>query len=90
MPPSGALLREVLKHQRPRALYLTPSIADQLLLELEGLDFFRGLDFLCYTEGPFSSEAGRQLSTVTELYPLYSSTEAFQVPQLTPAKEDWD
>jgi hypothetical protein len=84
MPPSGALLKEVMKHQQIRALYLPPSIAEQLLSEPNGIDFFKGLDFLCYTGGPFSSNAGRLLSTVTELCPLYGSTEAFQVPQLAP------
>ena len=89
MPPSGSLLKEVMRHQSLRALYLPPSIAEQLLQEPGGLDFFRGLDFLCYTGGPFSPSAGEQLSKVTELCPLYGSTEAFQVPQLAPSPEDW-
>ncbi|KAF2011090.1 putative NRPS-like enzyme [Aaosphaeria arxii CBS 175.79] len=89
MPPSGELLRSVMQHQEIRALYLPPSIAEQLLREPNGLDFFKNLDFLCYTGGPFSPEAGQQLSRVTELCPLYGSTEAFQVPQLVPAPEDW-
>ncbi|KAL1598059.1 putative secondary metabolism biosynthetic enzyme [Paraconiothyrium brasiliense] len=89
MPPSGSLLKEVMRHQSLRALYLPPSIAEQLLLEPGGLDFFRGLDFLAYTGAPFSPSAGEQLSKVTELCPLYGSTEAFQVPQLVPSPEDW-
>lgn len=89
MPPSGSLLKEVMRHQSLRALYLPPSIAEQLLSEPGGLDFFKGLDFLCYTGGPFSTSAGEHLSRVTELCPLYGSTEAFQVPQLVPSPEDW-
>jgi thioester reductase-like protein len=89
MPPSGSLLKEVMRHQKLRALYLPPSIAEQLLQEHDGLEFFKGLDFLCYTGGPFSPTAGGLLSTVTELCPLYGSTEAFQVPQLAPSPEDW-
>ncbi|KAF2256018.1 acetyl-CoA synthetase-like protein [Trematosphaeria pertusa] len=89
MPPSGALLKEVMRHQKLRALYLPPSIAEQLLMEPGGLEFFKELDFLCYTGGPFSPNAGEQLSKVTELCPLYGSTEAFQVPQLAPSAEDW-
>ncbi|KAF1956304.1 acetyl-CoA synthetase-like protein [Byssothecium circinans] len=88
-PPSGALLKEVMKHQKLRALYLPPSICEQLLQEDGGLEFFKGLDFLCYTGAPFSPTAGEVLSKVTELCPLYGSTEAFQVPQLAPAPEDW-
>jgi thioester reductase-like protein len=90
MPPSGALLKEVMKHQKLRALYLPPSIAEQLLQEPNGIAFFKDLEFLCYTGGPFSEHAGKQLSNVTELCPLYGCTEAFQVPQLAPAApEDW-
>lgn len=84
MPPSAALMKEVMKHQKLRALYIPPSIAEQVLQEPNGLDLFRGLDFLCYTGGPFSQKAGEILAQVTELLPLYGSTEAFQVPQLAP------
>lgn len=84
MPPSAALMKEVMMHQRLRALYIPPSIAEQVLQEPNGLDLFRDLDFLCYTGGPFSQEAGEILAQVTELLPLYGSTEAFQVPQLAP------
>ncbi|PSN65724.1 acetyl-CoA synthetase-like protein [Corynespora cassiicola Philippines] len=90
MPPSGVLLKEIMKHQSLRALYLPPSIAEQLLSEPDGLDFFRGLDFVAYTGGPFSPEAGAKLSAVTELCPFYGSTEAFHPPQIVPeSAEDW-
>ncbi|TGO62823.1 hypothetical protein BCON_0017g00660 [Botryotinia convoluta] len=88
-PPSATLLKEIMKHQKLRALYIPPAIAEQLLQEPEGIDFFRDLDFLCYTGAPFSPNAGKQLVEVTELCSLYGSTEAFQVPQLAPSKEDW-
>lgn len=88
-PPSGALLKEIMKQQKLRALYIPPAIAEQLLQEPQGIDFFRDLDFLCYTGAPFSPNAGKQLVEVTELCSLYGSTEAFQVPQLAPSKEDW-
>ncbi|KAL9137789.1 MAG: hypothetical protein Q9175_000994 [Cornicularia normoerica] len=84
MPPSGALLREIAKQHKLRALAIPPSIAEQLLQEPNGLDLFRDLDFLCCTGGPIPQKAGETLSSVTELCPLYGSTEAFQVPQLRP------
>ncbi|KAI9645908.1 hypothetical protein NHQ30_005345 [Ciborinia camelliae] len=90
LPPSGSLLKEIMKHQKLRALYIPPAIAEQLLQEPGGIEFFRGLDFLCYTGAPFSPAAGKQLVEVTELCSLYGSTEAFQVPQLIPeSKDDW-
>ncbi|TGO28793.1 hypothetical protein BPAE_0023g00580 [Botrytis paeoniae] len=88
-PPSATLLKEIMRHQKLRALYIPPAIAEQLLQEPEGIDFFRDLDFLCYTGAPFSLNAGKRLVEVTELCSLYGSTEAFQVPQLAPPKEDW-
>ncbi|KAF2799626.1 acetyl-CoA synthetase-like protein [Melanomma pulvis-pyrius CBS 109.77] len=89
MPPSGSLLKDMMRHQDICALYLPPSVAEQLLLEPNGIEFFKKLDFVCYTGGPFSPAAGEKLSRVTTLCPLYGSTEAFQVPQLAPAPEDW-
>ena len=83
-PPSGALVRELAKIQRLRALAIPPSITELLLQEPNGLDLFRDLDFLCCTGGPVPQNAGEMLVTVTELCPMYGSTEAFQVPQLRP------
>ncbi|MCJ1366763.1 hypothetical protein MMC16_005893 [Acarospora aff. strigata] len=64
-------------------------VAEQLLQEPGGLEFFKELEFLCYTGGPFSPTTGKLLAGVTELCPLYGSTEAFQVPQVVPSPEDW-
>ena len=87
-PPSGSLLKEVIKHHDLRALYLPPSVAEQLLAEPNGIDFFKNLDIFLYTGAPFSPEAGEKISKVTHLCPLYGSTEAFQVPQLQSEPED--
>ncbi|KAH8885303.1 acetyl-CoA synthetase-like protein [Thozetella sp. PMI_491] len=89
VPPNGDLLKEVLRQQNIRAMYILPFMAEQLLAEPGGLDYFRGVDFVCYTGSPFSPSAGQQLAQVTDLVTLYGSTEAFQTPQLVPAKEDW-
>lgn len=78
-----------MKSEPLKALYIPPAIAEQLLQEPDSLDLFKQLDFLCYTGAPFSPTAGEKLVSVTELVSLYGSTEAFQVPQLVPDKEDW-
>ena len=88
-PPSGQLMKKVLRQQEIKALYIPPSVAEQLLAEPDGLDYFKGLDFICYTGGPFSPDAAEKLVKVTDLVPLYGSTEAFQTPQLVPAREDY-
>jgi acyl-coenzyme A synthetase/AMP-(fatty) acid ligase len=89
MPPSGQLMKEIMQSQQLRAVYIPPAIAEQLLQEPGSLDLFKKLDFLCYTGAPFSPSAGQKLVEVTTLVSLYGSTEAFQVPQLVPPKEDW-
>ena len=87
--PNGALLKEVLKQQKIRAMFIVPFMAEQLLSEPNGIEHFRGIDFVAYTGSPFSPSAGQQLAQVTDLVPLYGSTESFEIPQLVPAKEDW-
>lgn len=89
MMPSGPLLKEIMQQQELRALYVPPTVAEQLLQEPNGIDFFKKLEYLFYTGGPFSPSAGEKLSKVTTVCPLYGSTEAFQVPQLEPSREDW-
>ena len=84
MPSSAVLIKVVMKKQKLRALYHPPSIAEQVLHEPSGLDLFGDLDFLCYIGEPFSQNAVETLAQITELIPLYGSTEAFQVPQLVP------
>ena len=88
-PPSGSVMKEVLEQVAVRAIYVPPLIAEQMLQLPNGLAYFEKLDFFCYTGGPFSPSAGQQLSRVTDLVPLYGSTEALQTPQLAPSKEDW-
>ena len=82
-------MKEIMQSQQLRAVYIPPAIAEQLLQEPGSLDLFKKLDFLCYTGAPFSPSAGQKLVEVTTLVSLYGSTEAFQVPQLVPSKEDW-
>lgn len=88
IPPSGHLLKEIIKAQFIRALYVPTLIAEQLLQEPGGIDFFRGLDLLCYADGPFSNPAEKRLAEVTELCHLYSTPETFHVPQLAPKSEE--
>lgn len=89
IPPSGHLLKEIIKDQFIRALYVPPLITEELLQEPGGIDFFRGLDLLCYADGQFSNSAEKRLAEVTELCRLYSTPETFHIPQLAPkSKED--
>ena len=88
-PPSGSLVAEIMRHQKPRALFLPPSIAEQMLQETNGLDLFRGLDVFCYAGGPLSQSAGDEISKVIIPCQFYGSTELGQVRQLIPKGEDW-
>ena len=82
MPPSAALRKEVTKQQKLGTLYFPPS--EPVLNEPGGLDLSRDLDFLSYAKGSFSQKARGALVQITELIPLYCSTEASQTLRLAP------
>lgn len=88
-PPSGALAAEIMQQQRLRGLFLPPIVAEQLLQEPAGLDYFKDLDVFCYAGGPLSQAAGDAISQVTTVCQFYGSTELGQVRQLLPKREDW-
>ena len=88
-PPSGQLVKEIMEQQQLRSLFIPPAVAEQILQEPGGLEFFKGLDFMYYAGGPLSQAAGDLISRVTTLCQLYGSTETFQIPQLVPLPEDW-
>ncbi|KAK7757174.1 hypothetical protein SLS62_000723 [Diatrype stigma] len=90
MVPDATLLKTVMRHQELRALLLPPSLAEQLLLEPNGMDFFRKLDFLAYSGAPFHHTIGDQLSEVVELVSPFGSTETYPQPELAPIdRKDW-
>ena len=88
-PPSGALAAEILRQQSVRGCVLPPSVAEQMLLEPDGIDIFKSLDMFCYAGGPLSFAAGNAISKVTKLCQFYGSTEMGQIRQLLPVQEDW-
>ena len=88
-PPSGALVAEIMQHQKLRGLFLPPVVAEQLLHEASGLEYFRGLDVFCYAGGPLSQAAGDVISTVTTVCQFYGSTELGQIRQLVPERGEW-
>ncbi|KAI4090749.1 MAG: hypothetical protein LQ344_004529 [Seirophora lacunosa] len=89
-PPSGGLVTEIVEQQRLRSLLIPPAIASQILQSANGIDFFKGLDFLCTAGGPLSQAAGDLISRATTLIQLYGSTEAAILPLLFPSPEDWE
>lgn len=88
-PPSGQLVKEIMERQRLKSLFVPPAVAEQILQEPSGLDFFRGLDFMYTAGGPLSQSAGDLISGVTTVCQLYGSTETSQIPMLVPLPEDW-
>lgn len=88
-PATGAMLKEILQHQKLQGLYLPPTIAEQLLQEPGGLDNFRGSEFLCYAGGPLATAAGDQISKLIDVCTTYGGTETGQIHQLFPSREDW-
>ncbi len=72
-----------------RGCILPPSVAEQLLREPVGLDYFKQLDIFCYAGGPLSQHTGDTISAVTTICQFYGSTEVGQVRQLVPHPEFW-
>ncbi|KAI0482602.1 acetyl-CoA synthetase-like protein [Xylariaceae sp. FL0804] len=87
--PDGSLLRSMMAQQKLRAMLLPPAVVEKLLLEPDGLDFFKGLDFLAYSGAPFNQAIGAKLNDVVELVAPFGSTETYPLPQLAPDREDW-
>jgi hypothetical protein len=88
--PDGSLLKQILIHQKIQALILVPLVAEQLLNEPGGLDFFRGIEFLCHSGAPFNRSSGDQLSAIVELVSPFGTTEMFPQPELAVDPEDWE
>lgn len=88
-PASGALVAEIMQQQKLRGCLLPPSVAEKLLHESNGLEFFKQLDVFCYAGGPLSASTGDAISKVTTVCQFYGSTELGQVRQLVPRREDW-
>ena len=88
-PPNGHLVSEIMQHYKLRALFCPPTIFEQLVLEPEGLEQAKRLDFLLYAGGPLSTNTGNLLSQVTNVCQFYGSTETSAVQALVPLREDW-
>ncbi|KAI1774063.1 acetyl-CoA synthetase-like protein [Hypoxylon cercidicola] len=89
MVPDGQLLKEILMQQKLRAMFLVPSVIEQLLAEPDGISFFTDVDFVAYSGAPSTPEIGDRLSQVVELISPFGSTETGQLPELALPREDW-
>ncbi|KAI1478995.1 acetyl-CoA synthetase-like protein [Daldinia eschscholtzii] len=87
--PDGKLLKNILLHRKLQALLLPPAIIEQILIEPNGVNFFKGLEFLAYSGAPFNQANGAKLSEVVELISPFGSTETYPIPQLALPREDW-
>ncbi len=88
-PPTGHVVCQIMHHYKLRALFCPPTIFEQLVMESEGLEQARQLDFLLYAGGPLSTTTGNLLSQATDVCQFYGSTETGAVPALVPLREDW-
>ena len=88
-PATGAFVKAVMDHHCLHALFVPPSIIEQLLQEPEGLDCLASLDWLAYTGGPLSPSAGDAVSKVVEVCQYFRITETLPLQQLVPSRDDW-
>ncbi|KAH9883223.1 hypothetical protein F4778DRAFT_56041 [Xylariomycetidae sp. FL2044] len=87
--PEPALLKQVILNQKLRSMFLPPAVIEGLLHEPNGIDYFKGLDFMVYSGAPFSPVNGDLLSKVVEIISPFGSTEVYPQPKLAPSTEDW-
>ena len=88
-PPSGFLASDILNSQDVRALFVPPTIVEQLLDEPQGLEKCQKMDFVCYAGGPLSQSAGDSLKDTVDLCQYYGATESSNIQQLLPSRENW-
>ena len=89
-PATGALVHEIMQHHHLKALFVPPSIVEQLLQEPGGQQNFQKLEWIAYTGGPLSPSAGDLLSKFIEICPFFGITETLPLQQLVPLREDWE
>ncbi|KAI1389913.1 acetyl-CoA synthetase-like protein [Hypoxylon trugodes] len=87
--PDGILLKNIMLQQKLRAMFLPPSVVEEMLVDPGAIQFFKDLDFLAYSGAPFNPKTGDELSKVVELVSPYGATETFVIPKLAVEREDW-
>ena len=88
-PATGALVHEIMQQHHLKALFVPPSIVEQLLQEPGGQENFQKLEWIAYTGGPLSPSAGDLLSKFIDICPFFGVTETLPLQQLVPLREDW-
>lgn len=87
--PNGSLVNEIMMRQKLKAMYVPPSIVEQIMDEPEGFDRLKELEFLIYSGGPLSAPVGDRLCQELDLCGYYGATEFFQIHTFVPRPEDW-
>lgn len=87
--PNGSIVNEIMMCQKLKALYVPPSIVEQIMDEPEGFDRLKELEFLIYTGGPLATSVGDRLCEQLDLCGYYGATEFFQIHTFVPCPEDW-
>ena len=89
MVPDGPLLKDIMSQQKLRAMFLVPSIIEQLLNEPNGTAYFESLDFVAYSGAPSNPAIGDRLSQVVQLVSPFGSTETMSIPELALPRHEW-
>ena len=78
-----------MKRYELKTLFCPLSIFEQLVIEPDGLEQAKRLDFILYNGGPLSTNTGNLLSRVTDVCQFFGSTETGSITALVPLPEDW-
>ncbi|KAI0169854.1 acetyl-CoA synthetase-like protein [Hypoxylon sp. FL1284] len=88
--PDGRLLKSVMLRQKLRAMFVVPSVVEQLLQEPDSISLIKDLELLACSGAPSSPAMGERLSKVVDLDSPYGTTEITTMPELALPHEDWE
>ena len=89
LPPTGAMVLEILHAVEVVGLFVVPSIIEQMTMVSGAIQILQNLTFICYAGGPLAPAVGDQLCQHVDLCQFYGTTEAISPPQLVPTANDW-
>lgn len=89
LPPTGAMVLEILQTVEIVGLFVVPSIIEQMTMISGAMQILQNLKFICYAGGPLAPTVGDQLCRHVDLCQFYGTTEAISPPQLVPTANDW-
>lgn len=89
-PVSLYLMKEVITHAKPDAVFTAPSLVEDISKDPEFLQLLQSVRAIAYGGGPVSQEAGDRIWKHTRLRLSIGTTETGWLPCVETDQEDWN